>query len=642
MGLIAGMMFSSERNILSERPQLDAMMAAQRHRDNGSPAHALSARFLLGMSNKHNMTFCANTGETAQMDFDDIVVAVDGIVLEADKRHDELVMAGYRPVSLQATAIIAAAYRVWGMDFMQRLDGEFACVVYDRKKHLLLLVRDPYGHKPMHYFCDENRVVFASEIKGVLAGGVPRAVDMVSMSDFLTLNGIPYPSTIFKNIRQVEPGTILAISARCEKKSIQYWNPIREVKSTMSLVEAQKGLECSLKDAVRKRMVGQDTYCFLSGGIDSSAVLSYAAEQSPKPVKAITVSFDESEVNELEDARAMAKHVGATHYSVVAKPDHFFEMLQTLVHHHDSPFADTSAYPSYYAGKLGRQYTDLILTGDGPDQTLAGSAHHVFAVENGLFNARGAAARLLSGIGSGLIGAFWASPAPSTVSKIRRSLYRGSLDPVERIYELRAYVPELMKRYLCTGDLLDTHQSFDPYRHPQEWFGYAKGMDNVNRYLYADIRFYITDDLMIKVDRMCMAHALETLSPFQDKAVADIVLRMPGAMKLSVSDDGTITTKYILKEICRKRFPASTLQKKKQGFGIPIEKWLRHDGGKYLREVLLDPHTLGRGYFHPGRMEKLVNDFLAGRNDYFYANAYGMISLITLELWHREYIDQSR
>lgn len=639
MGLIAGMMYSVEHNMLTDRPLLDAMIVAQRHRDNGNPVHVVSSRFMMAMSNKHNALVYGDADHGTKMDFGDTFVAVDGIVLDSNKVYDELVMAGYRPENKQATAIIAAAYHVWGLDFIKHLEGEFACALFDRKKNTLLLVRDPYGHKPLHYYMDDNRIVFSSEIKGVLAGRVPRQVDLVSMSDFLTLNGIPYPSTVFKDIMQVEPGSILAVTGLNEHKTIRYWTPLRETNATMSLVDAERDLEVALKEAVRKRMVGKDTFCFLSGGIDSSAILSFAAEQSPKPVKAITVSFNESERDELADAKVMAQHVGATHYHVVAKPNDFFSMLDMLVYHHDSPFVDTSAYPSFYAAQLARQYTDVILTGDGPDQTLAGSSHYVAAYQSQLFDIRNRALMIFSGIGASLMGGLSSSPVPNLLSRMRRALYRYSLEPVERIYDLRAYWPELVKNYISAGPLLEAHREFAPYRHPKSWFNQASALSNLNRYLYADIRFYITDDLMIKVDRMSMAHALETLSPFQDIGLGDLVLRMPESMKLNAADDGTITTKYILKEICRRRFPVSVIKKTKQGFGVPIDKWLRHDGGKYLREILLDRRTLSRGYFHPARLEKMVANFLTNKCDYYYASAHQLVSLITLELWHRKYID---
>ena len=179
----------------------------------------------------------------------------------------------------------------------------------------------------------------------------------------------------------------------------------------------------------------------------------------------------------------------------------------------------------------------------------------------------------------------------------------------------------------------------DPYRHPDSWFEQGEGLDDVNKYLLADMKFYLPDDLMIKVDRMCMAHGLETLSPFLDRDFSEIVNMLPGKYKIHLDENGQIITKYALKKVCQERFPSGILNKKKQGFGIPLEKWLRQDKGKCLREILLDPRTLNRGYFKKRSMEKLVDVFINNKGDYFFPNANGVVGLLTLELWHRRYLD---
>jgi asparagine synthase (glutamine-hydrolysing) len=326
---------------------------------------------------------------------------------------------------------------------------------------------------------------------------------------------------------------------------------------------------------------------------------------------------------------------------VAAKPDSFFDLLDTLVFHHDSPFTDTSAYPTYYAGKLARQFTDVILTGDGPDQTIGGSGHHVFAIKNNIFRSRNALARGFFRLSADLLSIFSFDPKPTLISKMRRNLYRRSLSPITAAYDLRSFFPNIVKRYICSPDLWKIHDENNPFRHPESWFREAKGVSDINKYLFADIKFYVPDDLMIKVDRMTMAHGLETLSPFQDIKLAQSVNRLPGSFKVRVTEDNRIITKYILKEICKKRFPERILNKKKQGFGIPLEKWLRQDNGSRLREVLFDRVALNRGYFDKQKVIRFVNDFINQKSDYFYPSAGGIVALLTLELWNRKYLDNS-
>jgi asparagine synthase (glutamine-hydrolysing) len=418
-----------------------------------------------------------------------------------------------------------------------------------------------------------------------------------------------------------------------------YWTPAIHVDPSLSLGDAASQLTAALKRAVQKRMISDDIYCFLSGGIDSSAVVSFASEIAGRKIHAVSVGFEEEEENELEDARIMATHVDAEFHQIIASPDSFFDMLDTLVFHHDSPFTDTSAYPTFFAAKLGGRFTDVILTGDGPDQTMGGSSHYVFAVKNDIFADRALIPRMAAHCGADLIGKLSADPAPTFLSKVRRKLYREGVSPVHAAYDLRSYFPDIVKEYLCSDDLWQIHQTNSPYRHPESWFAEARETDDINKYLYADMKFYVPDDLMIKVDRMCMAHGLETLSPFQDVELASVVNQLPGSYKMHVADNGEIITKFVLKEVCRERFPPDILSKTKQGFGIPLEKWLRKDGGKRIKEILLDPQALARPYFKKEALEKLVSVFLSNRGDYFYPNANGIVGLLTLELWHRKYLD---
>jgi len=246
--------------------------------------------------------------------------------------------------------------------------------------------------------------------------------------------------------------------------------------------------------------------------------------------------------------------------------------------------------------------------------------------------------RKISHIASQVLEQIIASPVPTFLSKTQRKLYRDSLSPIHAAYDLRSYFPDIVKKFICTEELWQIHLAHDPYRHPKKWFSEAEGLDDINAYLYADMKFYLPDDLMIKVDRMCMAHGLETLSPFLDREFSTLVNQLPGAFKIK-NHSGTISTKHILREICKNRFPPAILNKKKQGFGIPLEKWLKKDNGKMIKEILLDPVALNRPYFKKNVLANLVEIFLSGRGDYFYPSPNCVAGLLTFELWHRKYLD---
>ncbi len=643
MGLLAGIYSEDLRSDLNSR--LPKMIACQVHRDKMTPIVWFEEKCAIGMVNQHAAAFTSgysNNNEQApqqEQGIGEIHAFVDGIVLNVQQHASYFESKGGIVCPLDCSAIIGHAYAEWGMDFMNHLDGEFSCAVWDGKMQRLILARDVYGKKPLHYYYNGKELVFSSEIKGILKAGIVPDVDRISLSDFMSLNCIPYPATIFKDIYQVPPGSLLIFNGKC--LSIQrYWYHDISVDSSITFDQAVYDLENAIRDSIRKRLIGEDIYCFLSGGIDSSTVVSYAAELSSRSVHAITVGFAEDEANELDDAAIMARHVGAIHHPVIASPDSFLQMLDELVFHHDSPFTDTSAYPSYFAAKLAHEFTDIILTGDGPDQIFSGSAHHVFAENHDIFTSRNWIVQFAMRFGASCAGCLTNDPTPTTFSRVQRKLYRESLSPVHAAYDLRSYFPDIVKRYMCSDDFWQIHVDNNPYRHPESWFSDAQGLDSVNQYLFADMRFYVPDNLMIKVDRMSMAHGLETLSPFLDKNVAAIANILPGNFKLRRGQQGPLLTKYILREICNKRLPKELLVKKKKGFGIPLGKWLRHDGGEFLKQVLLDTRTLSRGYFKKESIEKMIKVFLDNRGDYFFPSVNGLVSLLTLELWHRRYLDR--
>ncbi len=640
MGVVAGI-FSKNHNGNLEHTLKD-MLYSQIHRGKGVPVTTVRDDIALGMINKHDTLFCQQNeyqGRSNEIRSNSSVHSfVDGIVLNATGHRKYFESIGIPTPFPASSAVVGSAYHAWGYDFMSHLEGDFSCALWDERKNILALGRDPFGHKPLHYYQDKDRIIFSSEIKGIIKAGITPEIDLLSLSDFLTLNCVPYPSTIFKNIYQVPPGSLVIFNG--DKTIVhRYWYPSMAFDYTLSLEQCVHDLEESIKNAIKKRLITDDVYCFLSGGIDSSAVVSFASELSGKPVHAISVGFHEEERNELDDAALMARHVGAEHHQVIAKPDSFFDMLGLMTRHHDAPFTDTSAYPTYYAAQCASGFTDIILTGDGPDQIMGGSGHHVFAAQHNIFSNRNSLVRGFSGLGASTARLLGGDPTPTYISKVHRKLYRESLSPVHAAYDLRSYFPDIAKKFLCCDELWNIHTNDSPYRHPEAWFEVGKNLDDINKYLLADMLFYLPDDLMIKVDRMCMAHGLETLSPFLDTGISSVVNRMPGRYKIFESGDSGIVTKYILKKVIEDRLPHHIYRKKKQGFGVPLKKWLSMNNGENLKEILLDPKTMNRGYFKKESLLKLVDVFIGNKGDYFYPNPNGIVGLITLELCQRYLCD---
>jgi len=634
MGLIAGIFSEVENSNFHNK--LQKMMEIQVHRDDGQRIIHMEENIAIGMSNRHNTIYsekgldhdskCAYGNDKSG-----IYAFVDGIVLDGPIHKKYFEDIGLAVPILTCSAIIAAAYEKWGLDFMKYLDGEFSCVLWDKKIKKIILARDPYGHKPLHYYFKNEKLIFSSEIKGILATGISPEIDLISLSDLLSISRVPNPSTIFKDIYQITPGNMVVVSNNKLEK-YTYWDHKIVVDNNLSFDDAVVQLTDSIRSAVKRRMLTEDTYCFLSGGVDSSAIVSFASEFSSKPIQAVCVGFGEEEKNEIECAKTMAKHVGAELHTVTARPESFFDMVDKILWHHDIPFYDTSAYPTYYAGKFARSFTDIILTGDGPDQMMGQGVQKIKnnVVEKYRF------LQLLSKQSAKVIGQFIKNPSPSLISKIQRKLYNSSFPPA--LY-LGSFFPVFVKKYMCTTDFWEVHAKSDPYRHLECLLKEIKELDNVNKVIFQDETFYIPDGLMIKVDRMCMANGLETLSPFQDKMVSTMVNKMPGSYKVHLTENNQIIRKYILKQICRKRFPPVIFKKKKQGFSIPLEKWIRQDNGKYIKEILLDERTYKRGYFKKESLNNFVDVFMNDKGDWYYPNLYGLVLLLTIELWHRKYLD---
>jgi len=635
MGLVAGIY--SEEGAPPLHRELEKMIASQGHRGLGASVVYYGRNVAIGMINPYDDIHCRTRNDDASKDHYFERNSIPGI----HAFLDGMVLSPLPASDVPCSTILATAYERWGLDFMNHLEGEFSCVVWDEPREKLVMARDPYGHKPLHYTVQKKRLYFSSEIKGILSAGVPAEVDLISLSDFLSFNHIPSPATIFKGIFQVPPGCMVVVS----EKGITT-HPYRDhrprVDQNLSLEDAEIQLAESIRNAVKKRMVTQDTYCFLSGGIDSSAVASFAAELSEKPIHAISVGFEEEAYDESEYAAIMAKHVGAEFSRLIARPDSFFDMLDSLVRHHDSPFWDSSAYPTFLGAELARTLTDVILTGDGPDQMMGIDDHYlILLLGQGSFAWIKDKQRLCN-LGYRLMERFIKDPTPSFFSKVKRNLYWGGLSYDRSANDIVSICPDIVKKFLCTDDLWKIHMRNDPFRHLTPFFRKAEDYNDINNFFWEQTTHFIPEDLKIKTDRMCMAQGLETLSPFQDRQVSMVVKRLPAHFKTRISPEKKVEKKYILRRICRKRFPEPILKKKKQGFAIPLEKWLKQDNGKYVREILMDSKTHRRGYFKKESLEKYLTTFFENREDWFFPKASGMVALLTIELWHRRYIDVTK
>jgi asparagine synthase (glutamine-hydrolysing) len=546
--------------------------------------------------------------------------------------HRELEARGHR-FATRSDTVVLRAYQEWGPEAVARLRGMFAfCVVHaagpeGAEVERLFLARDGAGKKPLFYYHDAERFVFGSEIKAVLAHpGVPRRLNRRALPLYLAHGYVPAPDTMFEGIHELPAGHHLTVHADGRLEAHRYWDGWRPPAepARVSEGEAVERLRFLLEDAVRVRMVSEVPLgAFLSGGVDSTAIVAYMARHSARPVKTFAIGFaDDPSFNELEHARRAAAAFGTDHHEFVVTAD-ALDLLPRLVRHHDQPFGDSSALPTYLVSRLTREHVTVALTGDGGDELFAGYE-------------RFAAARLAE--------RYLRTPAlaRSAIAAVVRALpestgYRGFARRARRFVE-SAPLP-LADRYLgwvglfspdAIGELLAAPAGVDVSGHFGRYFEPVTGLDPVTQLLYVNAKTYLAGDLLAKTDRMTMAASLEARSPFLDRPLIEFAVSLPPELKLRGG-----TTKYVLKRAMEGVVPAGIIHRRKHGFGVPVGRWFRGELAAYLRDVLLSPQALGRGYFRPEAVRRLVEEHQGGRRDH----AHRLWSLLTLELWHRMYLD---
>jgi asparagine synthase (glutamine-hydrolysing) len=511
------------------------------------------------------------------------------------------------------TEVIVHAYEQWGGDFVRHLDGMFAIAVWDSRAERLVLARDRFGKKPLMYFRDEHRLLFASELQSFAAvPGLPRELDYDALGSYLSYMSIPAPATIYRHIRKIPPGHAL-IADRRSLRIDPYWQLPFTPKTRVSEGEAVEEIRRLLDDAVRKRLMSDVPLgAFLSGGIDSSAVVSTMARLAGGPVKTYSIGFTDREYDELPDARQVAEHCGTEHHEEIVEPS-AVEILPALARHFGEPFSDSSAVPSWYVAQLTRKGVTVALSGDGGDEIFAGYNRHaanrvaeqwarIPAVvrEPAFAVARGAAA-------AGLGGERFAKFA------------RGALLRRDERYRMWAgvFTPE------AVASISPMAGASDPVLAE---FEQVVGFDAVDAMLAADARYYLPSDLLVKVDVTSMAHSLEVRSPLLDTALAEFVAPLPSALKLP-----GLHTKHLLKRAIADRVPPATLTKPKQGFAVPISRWLREDLRDFVADHLRHSQVAAAGLVEQRAVNALIDAHTGGAADH----QHRVWSLLMLELWWR-------
>ena len=506
-----------------------------------------------------------------------------------------------------------------------RLEGMFAFASWDRRRKLLVLGRDRFGKKPLYYWHDGDHLVFASEIKALLANPrVPRRLRDGAIADYLSFGYIPSPETFFEGVRSVPPGHVLIAAAAAEPRLERYWQPEYPGASAvepldLGFEDAAVAVRNALSSAVERRLISDVPLgAFLSGGIDSSAVVALMAQMRDEPVSTFTIGFDDFDgFDERPYARALAERYRTHHTEFVVKPD-ASELIERLVWHYDEPFGDSSALPTFILSELTRDHVSVALCGDGGDELFAG--YERFAAALGVARYE----RLPAGVRTGVRRmAQLLGPRASSgrAAKLQRLVRRSDLSPPMALLAWAGYVsPEWAARLLAGAPA-----SSGIGRYMGIWEA-STGAHPLDRLLDLNIRTYLLDDLLPKVDRMSMAHALEVRAPFLDRELAELAFRLPPASRLR-----GLSLKRVLKAAVADLLPAELLDRPKRGFGVPLDRWFRGDLASYVRAMLCARDGRVREHLAAPAVDALVREHQNRAGNHGDA----LWSLLTLEIFLR-------
>ncbi|HXV78450.1 MAG TPA: asparagine synthase (glutamine-hydrolyzing) [Candidatus Binatia bacterium] len=566
-------------------------------------------------------------------------IVFNGEIYNFKELRRELKGKGARFRTRSDTEVVLRAYEEWGDDCLDRLRGMFALAIYDSRpkkngavelqdeRPRLLLARDRVGKKPLYYYRDEDRIIFGSEIKGILANSSVKArVRRGVLPLYLSYGYVPAPYTFFENIFELPPAHRLAVE-NGEVKAERYWEPPPQKVVDLALSEKQyiERLRELLEEAVRVRLVSDvPVGAFLSGGVDSAAVVAFMTRITKQPVQTFAIGFtDDPSFNELEHARTVANYVKSDHREFMVSPD-AIDLLPKLVWHYDQPFADSSAIPSFLVARMTREHVKVALTGDGADELFAG--YERFAAAR-LARTYSRAPRLLQNSVKRLLNVMSeATTYRSAVRRARRFVDSAALPLAERYLNwVGIFSPSLI------NELLTAEIESDPVSHFQSYFDSSRESDLIGQLLSVNMKTYLPGDLLVKTDRMTMANSLEARSPFLDHELLEFSCSIPSELKLK-----GMTTKYILKRVLEGIVPKEIIHRKKHGFGVPVGRWFRSSLKRYLHETLLSPQALRRGYFHEPTLRHLIEEHQSGKRDH----GHRLWALLTLEIWHRIFIDQ--
>jgi asparagine synthase (glutamine-hydrolysing) len=525
------------------------------------------------------------------------------------------------------TETIVHLYEDFGEACVTMLRGMFAFALWDARCRKLLLARDRVGKKPLYYADCGGGLTFGSELKAVIENaGVPRVVDEQAVADYFSYQYIPAPKTIFRHVRKLRAGHYLVATPQSISER-EYWDIDFSQPEARSESEWSATLLGAFQESVDLRLVGEAPLgAFLSSGVDSSAVAAMMSRITKGTVLTASVGFKGERQSETPAARAFAKRIGAEHHERIVEAD-VAGVVEKLAWHYDEPFADSSAAPAYYVALVARQFVTVALSGDGGDENFIGYRRYVFdAVENRLrdYAPKALRRRLFGALAAVYPKADW---APRSF-RAKTTLKNLSLDPAAGYYNSVYGAMANHRDSLLGDDAKAELNGYDPFEVFLEHYNRPRNAGAVARAQYVDIKTYLTDDILTKIDRSSMAVSLEVRCPLLDHRLMELAARIPSSLKLRGREG-----KYIFKRAMRPILPPEVLARPKQGFVAPVAEWLRRDLREFAGDILFDEGA-GDGWLDPGALSRLWKAHQSGRRDY----SRPLWTALMFKLWRRTFL----
>lgn len=582
--------------------------------DEGIFIEKANKKYQIGLAHKRlSILDLSKKGHQPMFSFDkNIIVSYNGEIYNYKEIQKTLKSKGYVFDSETDTEVIIYAYKEWGINCIKKFNGMFSISIYDKSNDTLYLVRDRIGIKPLYYYQSRNGIVFGSELKPIMKHPCfKKKINFKSLNMYLHHSYITAPNTIFKNTYKVNPGCYLKIKGN-EINEIKYWD-IKDKYSNKNINHKTedlylKDLDNLITDSIKKRMISDVPLgAFLSGGIDSSLVVSIMQKISSKPINTFTIGFDEDKYNEAHHAKKVSEYLGTDHHEVYLPITKAQGLIEQIPLYYDEPFADSSQLATMLVSKLAKKNVTVSLSGDGGDELFCGYNRYNKALKFKRYS---------------FLSNFFNLIKDDYLAAINRRLLKFKYLNTNNSIVNSDY---LTSKYYLKG-LIKEDFEFE-----KKYFNILDLAENIQeKYMLKDLVTYLPDDILTKVDRASMAYSLESRTPLLDHRIIEFSFNLPHELKYK---DGEL--KYILRKLLYNYVPKEIIDRPKQGFGVPIYDWLRNDLNYYIKKYFDKKYIKKQNIFNYHKLHSLVEKFELNKNSYLDKIVW---NILVFQLWYEKYL----